>query len=59
MTREEKRKFLAETLRSKGITMSIHGCGCCGSPLVEVEVDGNKVIDEEDFNFDMFKNRYG
>lgn len=48
---EEIKKILEE----KGVKIEIGGCGCCGSPWVTLEVDGQKIVDEEDFNINMFK----
>jgi hypothetical protein len=36
--------------------MRVGGCGCCGSPDVTLEIDGELIIDNEMFVvFDMFK----
>ena len=43
MTKEELLKALAE----RGIQVNIHGCGCCGSPWVEVMIDGQEVFNED------------
>jgi hypothetical protein len=47
---DELKRILAE----HGITMSIAGCGCCGSPEVKVEYQGKVVVDDVDVTFDMF-----
>jgi hypothetical protein len=53
-TNKEVYKKVAEALRAKGIRINVGGCGCCGSPWVKVEVDGEVIADVDYFNFDMF-----
>ena len=45
---------LAKVLESRGIRMSISGCGCCESPRVKVEVDGKEIFDGENVDLEMF-----
>ncbi|HQZ43705.1 MAG TPA: hypothetical protein PK735_12525, partial [Flavobacteriales bacterium] len=46
----------SEALKKKGVRISIGGCGCCGSPFVKLEIDGQVIVmDEDNFNLDMFE----
>lgn len=50
MSKEEVIKLL----KSKGIELSIDGCGCCQSPIVSIIIDGVKVVDDQsNYNIDM------
>lgn len=45
-------------LEERGIRMAINGCGCCGSPNVSVEIDGDLVVDDENtWIIDMFEEK--
>jgi len=46
-----KIEIVKKILLSHGIKMKIEGCGCCGSPGVSFEYNGEKIID----NMDMFE----
>jgi hypothetical protein len=35
LERKEKIKEMKQILKSLGVVMSVSGCGCCGSPIVE------------------------
>ena len=37
---------VGEELRKRGIQISVNGCGCCGSPWVEVKIDGVLVVED-------------
>ena len=56
---------MAAALLAKGVRISIGGCGCCGSPWVAVEVDGELLVGAsttqpiEDFAIDMFEQPAG
>lgn len=43
---------MVEILRSKGIRMVVEGCGCCGSPDVEFEYDGQIIVSDSVVCFD-------
>lgn len=45
---DEQLKEVKRMLKEKGIRISISGCGCCGSPTVDLEIDGILLIDDED-----------
>jgi len=38
---------LGEELRKRGIQISVKGCGCCGSPWVQVKIDGVLVVADD------------
>ena len=49
-------KRMTEILESKGIRMMVGSCGCCGSPWVKFESDGEMIMEEADgVVFDMFR----
>ena len=39
---------VGEELRKRGIQISVNGCGCCGSPWVQVKIDGVLVVEDDD-----------
>lgn len=52
MSNKEK---MIEILKQHNIKIEIGGCGCCGSPWVSFEYNGEKIVENEnDFNIDMF-----
>lgn len=53
MMNEQKIARIKEILEAKGIKMSVSGCGCCGSPGVTLECDGEEIEVDEYANFDM------
>ena len=66
MTREEQKQIeaaikaekietLKRILREVGIEMQVNGCGCCGSPYVHFEFNGDEVISDDDVIFDTRK----
>ena len=55
MTEEEQ---VVEILRKHDIRMYVGGCGCCGSPWVKFEYNGEIIADlKDDFSFDMFEDK--
>ena len=42
-------KKVVEILKSHGIKMKIGGCGCCGSPWVSFEYNGEVIVDEVEY----------
>jgi uncharacterized Zn finger protein (UPF0148 family) len=52
---EEAKKLL----KNNGFTMSIEGCGCCGSPWVTLHHNGKIIIDDEEVIFNMFEDVKG
>ena len=56
----DKQNQLRNTLEARGVKIKIDGCGCCGSPMARIEVDGVELIGDGDggtadgANFDMF-----
>ena len=44
--------IMRRILDQYGIKLSIRGCGCCGSPTVSFEHNGEVILDDEDcFDF--------
>ena len=39
---------VGEELRKRGIQISVNGCGCCGSPQVQVKIDGVLVVEDQE-----------
>lgn len=50
---EAKTARLVAILESHGIYMDLEGCGCCGSPRVRVDYQGETIIDEDHVTFEM------
>lgn len=53
-------KEVAKILEAKGVRLAIGGCGCCGSPWVKIEVDGEFIVGSKDeeidaYDIDMFE----
>lgn len=55
MTGEAAVTKLKEELRKRGIVMQVGGCGCCGSPWLKVEIDGEVILDDDKIYIDMFE----
>ena len=55
MNHDEKIKKVKSVLKDHGIKMKIGGCGCCGSPWVVFEFNGEKIESEDNFTFNMFE----
>ena len=43
-----------KVLKEKGIRIYAGSCGCCDSPWLKVEVDGEVILDVDGINLDMF-----
>jgi hypothetical protein len=53
---EELIEQMKSILRSHGIRMMIESCGCCSSPYLRFEYQGQLIIDRiEGHNIDMFE----
>lgn len=56
LTEMQKQKArVIEEFSKRGISISIGGCGCCGSPWVRVEVDKEVILDHDEVFIDMFE----
>ena len=51
----EKIETMKRILREAGIEMHVAGCGCCGSPTVHFEFNGDEVISDDFVVFDTRK----
>lgn len=47
---KEKLKKALEALESLGVKLEVSGCGCCGSPWVSIEVEGEMLVDISEGN---------
>ena len=54
-----KKELLAvlETLEERGIKLVLGGCGCCGSPWLEIDIDGENKFDDDSIKIDMRKEK--
>jgi len=68
---QEQIELAKSLLKREGFTISIHGCGCCESPVVRIAYKGEDIVFEEEqhpdgwddsrivprenVNFDMFE----
>lgn len=43
---------MKDILRGLGISMSVDGCGCCGSPHVTFSFNRKTIVDQDDCRFD-------
>jgi hypothetical protein len=50
--RDERARAIISLIR-KGVFLDIGGCGCCGSPRVRIEIDGELLVDAENFELEM------
>ncbi len=41
---EEQLRLAVSLLEAKGVILTVDGCGCCGSPLVKLTIDGVDVV---------------
>ena len=53
--RQKQKARVIEEFAKRGISISIGGCGCCGSPWVRVEVDKEVILDHDEVFIDMFE----
>ena len=52
---QNKIRKIHSILKSHGVALNISGCGCCGSPVVHIKVDGETIVDEEGFCVEMIQ----
>jgi hypothetical protein len=55
---DNRKKALEEiqpVLAAHGIRLVVGGCGCCDSPWLTVEVDGQMLLDAGNANINMLK----
>lgn len=45
---QAKVERMKQILKEAGISMSVNGCGCCGSPVVTFTYKGEQILDHED-----------
>ena len=65
MDLKDKLEEVKKQLLARGIRMSVDGCGCCSSPWLAVEIDGEmivgrvgddgRVVDVDGGGFNMFE----
>lgn len=49
-----KKEKIKEIFQKRGIRISVAGCGCCGSPAMCVEVDGEIIFNNTKADLCMF-----
>lgn len=53
--KQEKLAQVEEILREHGIAMNLWGCGCCGSPVLVFEYNGERVFDDDRVSLKMIE----
>lgn len=57
MSKEEKIRLVEAEFLKRGIRIAVEACGCCGSPMVKIEVDGVVMLDADEANIDMISDK--
>jgi hypothetical protein len=55
MTTEQNQARLEQLLKEHGFKFEIGGCGCCSSPWVKAEYNGEVILNDSGIDMDMFK----
>ena len=53
----ENIRRVADLLESHGFRIEVGGCGCCGSPWLKLEYQGELILDDSSIELDMFKEK--
>lgn len=54
MDKEEFNR-MKEILKKHNMRLQIWACGCCSSPTIVFEYEGDEIVSADGYNFDMFK----
>lgn len=50
---ESDRAKVEKILKERGIRLNVAACGCCGSPWITIEIDGQVVLNSEMLHIEM------